>query len=799
MKSSLPGRSGKYRLFIICFISMPVCVLAQKAVTSAKTKPSYHVSGAGQYMRTWYIAGPVSLRKDSVPPDNEWQVNKFKNDSFGGLPVSSLRATGALAIDKNEYKWQTHTSTADIVDLDALLQGKDYAYAYAMAEIKTGAAAKVMLAIGSDDAVKVWLNGKQVHENWVPRGIVKDDDLVPLNLEKGSNQLLLKVQDIQGGWGFVVRLLDKAGLGKQLNTAAANGNLDKINLLLEHGADVNAASDQLTPIAAARVAGRNEVIQLLLGKGAVDQPVPSPDVITDNLYHSLTKKTDPGIALLVAKDGKVLYKKGFGFADIQNKIAVAPDTRFRIGSVTKQFTAAAILKLQEEGKLNVSDKLSKFIPDFPRGDEVTIHQLLTHISGIHSYTGKPDFLDRVVKTITPDSLIAYFKHDPYDFEPGEKFLYNNSGYFLLGYIISNVAGKPYDAYLKETFFDPLQMANTGVHYKGIKLDHEAKGYSRSDGKYNEALDWDMSWAGGAGAMYSTVDDLLKWNHALHNGKVLSAKSYEAAITPVSLKGGAETPMKYGYGLGLNKFRGTEVIGHSGGLHGFLTQLAYYPKEKLTVVMFTNTSDPEVNFNPDKVAEAFLWDKLGSQSSYAISLIKPKDLDRFTGRYELMNVGVLNVTAEGDRLFAQLSGQPRFEIFPSSEYEYFWKVVEARLKFDKSENGEINSATLFQGGQELKARRLPDEKIVTVDPATLDRYIGRYKLNDNITVSIIKEDNKLFAHPTGQQKLELSPLSDTEFVILQINARLSFVQGTDGKATGIKLNMNGQNSDLPRID
>ena len=234
--------------------------------------------------------------------------------------------------------------------------------------------------------------------------------------------------------------------------------------------------------------------------------------------------------MLVAKDGKVLYRKGFGYADIKNKILVTPDTKFRIGSVTKQFTAAAILKLQENNLLSVDDKLSKFIPDFPRGDEVTIHQLLTHISGIHSYTGKHDFLDKVTKTISPDSLVNAIKKDPYDFNPGEKMLYNNSGYFILGYIIAKVSGKPYDVYLKETFFDPLHMDNTGVHYAGIKLEHEAKGYANDNNRYEEALNWDMSWAGGAGAIYSTVDDLLKWNQALYGGKVLNEKTARPVST-----------------------------------------------------------------------------------------------------------------------------------------------------------------------------------------------------------------------------------------------------------------------------
>ena len=275
--------------------------------------------------------------------------------------------------------------------------------------------------------------------------------MLPLKLVKGSNQILLKVQDIQGGWGFTARLLDKVALSEQLSVAAGNGNVEKVNLLLRNGADVNAATTTVLLLLLLKIAGRDDVIQVLLKNGATDTGVPGGEVLVDNLYHSLKGKQAPGIALLVAKDGNVLYRKGFGYADVKNKIAVTPDTKFRIGSVTKQFTAAAILKLQEQNLLSVNDKLSKFIPDFPRGDEVTIHHLLNHTSGIHSYTGKSDFIGRVTKTISPDTLIAEIKKDSFDFNPAEKMLYNNSGYFILGYIIGKVSGKPYEAFFEGNF------------------------------------------------------------------------------------------------------------------------------------------------------------------------------------------------------------------------------------------------------------------------------------------------------------------------------------------------------------
>jgi len=184
---------------------------------------------------------------------------------------------------------------------------------------------------------------------------------------------------------------------------------------------------------------------------------------------------------------------------------------------------------------------------------------------------------------------------------------------------------------------------------------------------------------------------------------------------------------------------------------------------------------------------------------AESSVKPANLQVFTGRYEILNAGVLTVTTADNKLYAQLSGQPKFEIFPSSADEFFWKVVDARLKFVKDEKEEVSHAVLYQNGQELQAKKLKEEQIIEIDPAILDNYTGKYKLNANIVVTIAKESNKLFAQPTDQPKLEMLPISETDFVIKEINAKLSFVKGENGKVNKIKLNMNGMDTEMPRIE
>ncbi len=220
--------------------------------------------------------------------------------------------------------------------------------------------------------------------------------------------------------------------------------------------------------------------------------------------EKLTKGQLPGMAVLVARDGKIAFQAGFGFAGVEKKTPVTVDTKFRIGSVTKQFTAAAILRLAEDGKLALTDKVGKFFPGFPGGGEITVHQLLTHTSGIHSYTDKPEFMARVSKPIAPDELIAWFRDDKPDFAPGAGFHYNNSAYFLAGEIVARVSGKSLDAFLRETFFEPLGMKDTGIFVNASQPPGIALGYSYADDKATPALDWDMSWAGGAGAQTSAA-------------------------------------------------------------------------------------------------------------------------------------------------------------------------------------------------------------------------------------------------------------------------------------------------------
>lgn len=456
---------------IITTFSIPM-LRAESATTGAGVEPNlgtatYEDLKPDVFMTRWLVMGPIAVFEgDPDPNDEKSQKDFFDSDSF-----SLEQFQPRLRVGEDEYEWSFLHSEDDIVDLVHTFGEKEYVIAYAWAQIDMPDEQSVILGIGSDDAVKVWLNGKLVHENWIQRPITRDSDLVPVTFKKGKNQLVLKIQNEIRDWEFSCRLLGPDSLAEKLIASAKFGNLDDIEMLLENGADANAKiGPGLTALHVAKIDGREDAIKLLLEKGAdTNIEMPPKNEVVDWSFERVIKEKYPGVAVIVAQDGQIIYQKGFGYANIEHRVPITPETKFRIGSITKQFTAAAILKLQEEGKLSVEDKLSKFIPDYPRGDEVTIHHLLTHTSGIHSYTSKPDFVKTVTVEIKPDELVDSFKNDKFDFDPGEKQMYNNSGYFLLGYIVEKVSGKSFGDYLEETFFDPLDMKDTGIHHWSLIL------------------------------------------------------------------------------------------------------------------------------------------------------------------------------------------------------------------------------------------------------------------------------------------------------------------------------------------
>ena len=318
----------------------------------------------------------------------------------------------------------------------------------------------------------------------------------------------------------------------------------------------------------------------------------------DELVQKFSEYGQFNGAVLVAEQGKVIFKKGYGQANKEWGIPNAPDTKFRLGSITKQFTAMLIMQLVEQGKIRLDGKITEYIPDYPKatGERVTIHHLLTHTSGIPSYTSMPKFVQELSRTpYTPTDFIKVFRDLPLEFEPGAKFVYNNSGYFLLGVIIEKVKGKTYAQALEERIFKPLGMTNSGYDVPAPILPNRAAGYQKQAGRYVNALYLDMTIPYSAGSLYATVEDLYLWDQALYGDKLLSEKFRTMMFDPrISASGvpGSSKYYAYGWMVGKDAIGTTNdsvyTISHGGSINGFNTLIARIPETKSLVVLLNNT-------------------------------------------------------------------------------------------------------------------------------------------------------------------------------------------------------------------
>jgi CubicO group peptidase (beta-lactamase class C family) len=433
----------------------------------------------------------------------------------------------------------------------------------------------------------------------------------------------------------------------------------------------------------------------------------------DALFKDSVHINTPGAAVLILRDGKTLFEKGYGLAQVDARTPITCDTRFRIGSITKQFTAAAILKLQEQGKLSVNDPISKYFPDWPRGQEVTLRHLLTHSSGIHNFTAKPNFQTNVTVAIPLATLISSFKDDPYDFNPGVQFRYCNSGYVLLGAVIQKVTGETYDSYLRKTFFNPLGMKNTGVYPAGARLTNEALGYSYENGTVQRGVDWNMSNVAAAGNLYSTARDLSLWNEAIFGGRVLSTASLQAAFTVGVLAGDDPShPEDTGYGFGwtIDRLNGSREISHGGELAGFGSYLLRLPEYKLTVVVLLNCVPQLPNLQQWVLAREIARRALGPElprevKKKVVTRVSSAALDVITGRYDMRDGLTMTVTRENDHVFMEITGRKKFEILPESDRTFFVNSGAAEATFVRNVNGQVVKVILKQGGDRIDAPKL----------------------------------------------------------------------------------------------
>lgn len=418
----------------------------------------------------------------------------------------------------------------------------------------------------------------------------------------------------------------------------------------------------------------------------------------DELLNAYSSQNKLNGVVLVAQKGKVIYQKGFGYRNAEEKIPNDVNSIFQIGSITKQVTAAVIMQLQQEGKLSVQDKLSKYFPGFVNGDKITIENLLTHTSGIYNYTNDTVIMKNdITKHYSQEQMLTLFKSYPSDFEPGTKWNYSNSGYSILGYIIDKVEGKPYEKVVRDRIFQPLGMAHSGFDFTDLSSSDKTKGYFSLNPKPIPAPIVDSTIAYSAGAVYTTLGDWYKWERSISTDKILTPASWKTVFTPFK--------NKYGYGWGIDSLYGRLTTAHGGGIHGYTSFIVRFPQDETVVIAFDNSSSNALSAISKSVA-AILFDQ-----QYEIPVAKKEikldsnTLKQYIGEYQLTPAFTITISLGENGLKGQATGQPAFDLFAEKENVFFLKVVEAKVEFVKDANGNITELILDQNGRQSRGKKI----------------------------------------------------------------------------------------------
>lgn len=417
----------------------------------------------------------------------------------------------------------------------------------------------------------------------------------------------------------------------------------------------------------------------------------------------------PALSIAVVRGGDTIVMKGYGMADLENDVPATAQTVYRIGSVTKQFTSAAVMQLVEQGKIGLDDEITKYIPGFPtRGRRILVRHLLNHTSGIASYTDVgPAFATRATLSLPHDSLLAIVRDDSLLFEPGTHFYYNNTGYYMLGMILERVAGKPYGDYLHDRLFAPLGLSSTVYCGTAPIVKRRAHGYQRTATGFVNAdyLNMDIPFA--AGSLCSTVGDLSTWARALASSRVVSATSYAQMTTPVTLPSGR--PMTYGFGLGSRTLGTHRVIEHGGGINGFISQLSLYPDDSLVVAVLANSSPAPSSELAEDIARVALGmpPRRAPESAKKVATTAEERV-RYTGTYRVTwpdgSRRTARVVETGEQLALEIDGQPRVPL-AQQDTPHTFAGPGGRVVFDV-EGGRVTGFYLDRGARPLEGTRVP---------------------------------------------------------------------------------------------
>ncbi|WOD43186.1 serine hydrolase [Hwangdonia lutea] len=536
-------------------------------------------------------------------------------------------------------------------------------------------------------------------------------------------------------------------------------------------------------------------------------------------------------SVLVADNGKVIYKKGFGMANMEWDIPNQPNTKHRLGSITKQFTAMLILQLAANGILDLQAPITTYLPDYPKstGDKITTHHLLTHTSGIPNYTAFPRFFqDESRNPYTPEEFVEKFADKDLEFTPGERFNYSNSGYFLLGVIIEKLTGKTYEQMLNSNIFTPLNMHNSGYDNHADIIKNRATGYERNGNGYVNSRYLDMSIPYAAGSLYSTVEDLYLWDQALYTNKLLPQKYMDLYFEPY-IPAFGRGHYAYGWGVGYNNIgKSTDsiyTIGHGGGINGFNTNISRAPSDKSLVVLLSNAGGAPLNQMTQAIRGIMHGKEYSlpkqSVANALLTVINDKGIEAGIEYYKTIK------DSENYELIEREMNAMGYQLMQSEKVEEAAKVFKLNIEaFPKSSNvydsyaealmtlGKNDLAIEYykksvdlnpnnQNGIDFLKKLGADvseyEKEVVVPDAILETYVGKYELAPNFVLTIRKKDGQLKVQATGQPEFDVFPKTETVFYLKVVNAQLTFNKNDADEVESVTLLQGGRETTGKRLE
>jgi D-alanyl-D-alanine carboxypeptidase len=516
---------------------------------------------------------------------------------------------------------------------------------------------------------------------------------------------------------------------------------------------------------------------------------PAQAATIDAMLTSAYPPGGPGAVVIIVRDGRVLFRKACGLADVELQVPMRPDMVFPLASVTKQFTAAAVLLLAEQGRLTLQDDIRKYLPGYPtHGAVITIEHLLTHTSGLSRLSDLGDLraANNQEAPVT-DYLSDWVKDQPLDFQPGERWAYLNWGYTLLGAIVERVSGQTYGEFLKQRVFDPLGMTRTSYGDRRRIITGRVPGYDRQGDTVFNVLPGRsrVLQPAAAGGLLSTVDDLARWDASLYGQRVLARASIERMFTPYRLKNGRLTG--YGYGWDIGQYAGHPVQEHAGGIAGYLTHVVRMPADRVYVAILSNSYSFAVppQATAHRLAALAIGRPLVQPSAVPVAA---NTLDALVGTYKVSEQSY-TISRQGQQLFVQVPGLDKVALVPVAPLAFQTTSFTWRLDFEKDTAGRIvrlhaSDWTLNDVAERVDETPLATSAVISIDPMRLDACAGEYELLTGVVLTVQRVGDHLTVRPFGQHAVDVYPASATEFFAKEGDLRYVFVLGTSGEVTGL---------------